>query len=97
MKNLTMETGKQDRVIGAGDQVMRCPPAPITLSGDHPITRLTPLANTWRILLAALREIFDENAYEHFLETNRVARSAASYREFLHEREAGIARMPRCC
>jgi hypothetical protein len=96
VKNLITETRKHHRVVGAGDQIMTGPRAPIT-SRDHPITRLTPLANTWRILLAALREIFDENAYEHFLETNRVARSAASYREFLHEREAGIARMPRCC
>ncbi|HKD45495.1 MAG TPA: hypothetical protein VKD24_07535 [Candidatus Angelobacter sp.] len=97
MKNLTTETGKQDRVTGAGDQAMRCPPAPITLSGDHQITRSTRLANIRHILLVALREIFDENAYEHFLARNRVTRSAASYREFLREREAVIARLPRCC
>ena len=97
MKSLTTETRKQDRVIGPGDQIMRCSPAPITVSGDHPITRLTRLANIRYILLAALREIFDENAYEHFLARNRVARSAASYREFLDERESVIARLPRCC
>jgi hypothetical protein len=97
VKNLTPEARKQDRVIGAGDQSMSCSPAPITLSGDHPNTRFTRLAKIRHILLAALREIFDENAYEHFLAKNRVARSAASYREFLDEREAVIARLPRCC
>jgi len=55
------------------------------------------LANIRHILLVALREIFDENAYEHFLARNRATRSAASYREFLREREAVIARLPRCC
>jgi hypothetical protein len=50
-----------------------------------------------RILVAALREIFDENAYARFLDREGLAESRESYRTFLREREAVIARRPRCC
>jgi hypothetical protein len=50
-----------------------------------------------RILVAALREIFDENAYARFLGREGLAESRESYRTFLREREAVIARRPRCC
>jgi hypothetical protein len=49
------------------------------------------------IILAALREIFDESAYDRFLLRMQLARSAESYREFLRERESIVARKPRCC
>jgi hypothetical protein len=50
-----------------------------------------------RLLLAVLREIFDENAYDRFLlRTNGVA-SVESYRRFMQERETGMAQKPRCC
>lgn len=50
-----------------------------------------------QVLLATLREIFDENAYQRFLvRTGRTA-SVESYRVFMHEREAGMAHKPRCC
>jgi hypothetical protein len=45
----------------------------------------------------AMREIFDENAYDRFLQRTHSARSVESYSSFLREREAGIARKPRCC
>ena len=51
----------------------------------------------WRLLLATLREIFDESAYERFLRRTQAARSVKSYREFLCERERGVAKQPRCC
>jgi hypothetical protein len=50
-----------------------------------------------KLLLAVLREIFDENAYERFLlRTNGVA-SVESYRQFMRERESSMAQKPRCC
>lgn len=50
-----------------------------------------------RLLLAVLREIFDENAYDRFLlRTNGVA-SVESYRRFMQERETSMAQKPRCC
>jgi hypothetical protein len=50
-----------------------------------------------RTLLAALREIFDESAYERFLVRQGLASSVASYARFCREREAAKARRPRCC
>lgn len=55
------------------------------------------LREFFKIVLAVLREIFDENAYQRFLlRTNSVA-SVASYRQFQRERESGMATKPRCC
>lgn len=50
-----------------------------------------------RTLLAALREIFDENAYQRFLIRTNGAVSVESYKAFMREREAGMQRRPRCC
>jgi hypothetical protein len=49
------------------------------------------------IVIAMLREIFDEAAYDRFLLRTNARRSVESYRMFVKEREAGIARRPRCC
>lgn len=50
-----------------------------------------------RLAAAALREIFDESAYERYLAQTASRRSVASYWAFLQERDTGIARRPRCC
>lgn len=55
------------------------------------------LSTAWRIILATLREIFDENAYDRFLKRTRTSRSVASYRAFMQERESSIVTRPRCC
>jgi len=49
------------------------------------------------VMLATLREIFDENAYQRFLLRNGSVASVESYRAFMQEREAGISTRPRCC
>ena len=55
------------------------------------------LCSFFKVLLATLREIFDENAYQRFLiRTGNVA-SPTSYHEFQREREAGMATRPKCC
>jgi hypothetical protein len=46
---------------------------------------------------AALREIFDESAYDRFLLRTNAARSIASYRAFTSERDAALVKKPRCC
>jgi hypothetical protein len=51
----------------------------------------------WRILVATLREIFDEAAYERFLERAGVVSSSEAYASFSREREKSCARRPRCC
>ena len=50
-----------------------------------------------RLLVAAVREIFDESAYSRFLKRERTERSRESYAEFLRENEIAKARRPRCC
>jgi hypothetical protein len=49
------------------------------------------------LLMAALREIFDESAYERFLKRGRLAPSAESYAAFRAEHEGLKSRRPRCC
>ncbi len=49
------------------------------------------------VLLATLREIFDENAYTRYLERTRTTASPQSYGAFLAERRAAEARRVRCC
>jgi hypothetical protein len=49
------------------------------------------------VFIATLREIFDESAYDRFLQQTHAARSVESYRAFLEEREAIMLRKPRCC
>jgi hypothetical protein len=50
-----------------------------------------------RTVWAALREIFDENAYERFLKARGLRRSRESYQGFLAERRTAQERQPRCC
>jgi hypothetical protein len=49
------------------------------------------------LLVAALREIFDESAYSRFLLAHDLPRGRGSYRAFLQEQEGVRARRPRCC
>jgi hypothetical protein len=50
-----------------------------------------------QILLATLREIFDEAPYARFLRRTQTASSPAAYAAFCRERESGQARRPKCC
>ena len=49
------------------------------------------------LLLSALREIFDENAYSRFLQLQQLEPSRASYSAFLRENAIRSERRPRCC
>jgi hypothetical protein len=55
------------------------------------------LLNFARILLAALREIFDEAPYARFLQRTQTASSPRAYAAFCREHEHRHARRPRCC
>lgn len=59
--------------------------------------RTSPIGRASSLLMATLREIFEESAYERFLARCRVASSPAAYSAFLRETEAGRARRPKCC
>ncbi|HEV3039438.1 MAG TPA: hypothetical protein VHA33_16810 [Candidatus Angelobacter sp.] len=51
----------------------------------------------FEVLLATLREIFDENAYQRFLLRTSSVPSVESYGKFVHERDAAVSKKPRCC
>ena len=50
-----------------------------------------------RILRATLREIFDESAYERFLDRKQIASSPRAYAGFRQEFEEAKMRRPKCC
>jgi hypothetical protein len=47
--------------------------------------------------LATLREIFDESAYDRFLNRTSMTSSPATYAAFCRELEEAKARRPKCC
>ena len=50
-----------------------------------------------RILLATLREIFDEAAYQRFLSRSELQSSPDAYAAFWNERQSDPARPTKCC
>ena len=52
---------------------------------------------SWRILLEAMREIFDEAAYARFLKRAGVGSSREAYAAFREEVEEGKVRRVKCC
>ncbi len=67
---------------------------------EGPLQLLTALKSCFTaactLLTAALREIFDESAYERFLVHHDLRPSAAAYAAFWSEHESTKVR-PRCC
>jgi len=55
------------------------------------------LNHTFALVVACLREIFDESAYSRFLRRRQMPACAESYAEFCQEHAAAKARRPRCC
>ncbi len=55
------------------------------------------ILNAGRILLATLREIFDETAYARFLSRKQMASSPQAYAAFRREFEEAKTRRPKCC
>ena len=50
-----------------------------------------------RIVIATLREIFDEAAYTRFLQRHQISSSPQAYAFFMRERESAVAQRVRCC
>ncbi len=59
--------------------------------------RSTGFHHALTLLLAALREIFDESAYQRFLTYHQLSSDRTSYALFLREQEIRKARQPKCC
>jgi hypothetical protein len=49
------------------------------------------------VIVAVLREIFDESAYRRFLDRNQMESSTHAYAIFRNENEQSKSRRPRCC
>jgi len=62
------------------------------------MNQLRGFASSWfAVFRAALREIFDEAAYERFLARHALLNSRQSYAAFLAHSERERERRPRCC
>jgi hypothetical protein len=83
-------TGPPDHQINRGPRIARFSRAGVVTRSSRRLARF------WEVFTAALCEIFDESAYDRFLLRTHAARSVASYRDFLRERE-GAAPKPKCC
>ncbi len=49
------------------------------------------------VLMQAMREIFDENAYARFLAYHRLDNTREAYASYLRESKTTRERRPRCC
>ncbi len=58
---------------------------------------LEAVMQAFALLTATLREIFDESAYQRFLEKRRLESSVNAYAAFQQENEQSKSRRPRCC
>jgi hypothetical protein len=55
------------------------------------------LSELFGLIVAILREIFDESAYQRFLDRTRLQSSPNAYAVFQQENEQAKSRTPRCC
>jgi hypothetical protein len=55
------------------------------------------VVSSWHILMATMREIFDEAAYARFLNRAGMSSSSESYAAFRREFEEDKVRRPKCC
>jgi hypothetical protein len=58
---------------------------------------LAPILRSFTVFVAALREIFDESAYQRFLDRTQLESSPQAYTIFRKENEQAKSRRPRCC
>jgi hypothetical protein len=58
---------------------------------------MSRIVSSARILLAAMREIFDESAYQRYLARMQAKSSPETYASFCRELDDLKARRPKCC
>jgi hypothetical protein len=80
---------------GAGAPARERPEAQTKLSKTT--TLAAAIVRTFALIVEALKEIFDESAYQRFLLRSDMSPSAKSYAAFWAEYEKNRARRPRCC
>jgi hypothetical protein len=78
-------------------ELIRRPAAELCSAGRTRASVPTWVVGGARLLLCALREIFDEAAYSRFLARQGMTSCPSAYAAFLGEQEAIKARRPKCC
>ncbi len=63
----------------------------------RPNAIVSAIVRVGEVLVATLREIFDESSYQRFLERSQLESSPNAYAVFLKENDQSRARKPRCC
>jgi len=58
---------------------------------------MTRFRKMFAIIVATLREIFDESAYGRFLACHKLSSCPSAYAAFLREQENIKSRRPKCC
>jgi hypothetical protein len=80
---------KQNRRWGDGP--------PRTSARAKPGSWLDGLGRMASAIRSILQEIFDESAYQRFLERNGLQSSPSAYARFRQENEQAKSRRPKCC
>ena len=63
----------------------------------NPRAILEAIARAFAVLVEILKEIFDESAYQRFLDRKELQSSTKAYAMFQQENEQAKSRRPRCC
>jgi hypothetical protein len=83
------------RPCGADILVREMPAARIDKA--RPTEMLALILRACQLLSEAFREIFDESAYQRFLDRNHQESSPNAYAVFRQENEQSKSRRPKCC
>jgi hypothetical protein len=84
------------RVLCGADTLVREMPEP-RMAEAKPNAILASIVRSFAVFVATLREIFDESAYQRFLDRSQLQSSAGSYAMFCQETEQARSRRPKCC
>ena len=83
-------------ILWGANAFVREKPAARIVSSDSSAA-LEAIARSVAVLVEILKEIFDESAYQRFLNRNELQSSSQAYAMFLQENEQAKSRRPRCC
>lgn len=92
-----------ERPCGADTLVRELPEArtnkarPDKISAVSIVSLVGLLASSFQAAIVILKEIFDESAYQRFLDRTHLKSSANAYAVFRQENEQAKSRRPRCC
>jgi hypothetical protein len=89
-----------ERPCGAGAPAREMPEAKVDKARTDKSSAnkmLAPIFRRFQLISAALQEIFDESAYQRFLDRTHLKSSPNAYAVFRQENEQAKSRRPRCC